>query len=225
MHRFIFAGQTLCALSDRALFWPAQRALLVADLHLEKASWLAARGQMLPPYDSHATLTRLAALVAATDARLVWALGDSFHDSAGPERIDAASVAILGQIARQARLCWIEGNHDRRVNSGANLPGEAMVDLVVDGIMLRHESDPDETLPEISGHFHPKVRVATRARNISRPCFALTHDRLILPAFGALTGGMFVTDAAIRDRIGSRGEALIATSRSLTRVPFADSNR
>ena len=207
-------------LPDRALFWPAQRALLVADLHLEKASWLAAHGQMLPPYDSQATLTRLLALVAAIEPDALWALGDSFHDSAGPERLDAASVAMLDQLARQTQLCWIEGNHDRGADFARDVPGEAMDQRLVDGIMLRHESDPTEKLPEISGHFHPKVRVATRGRSVTRPCFALTPNRLILPAFGALTGGLHVTDGAIRDRIGNHGTALVATRRTLTPVAF-----
>lgn len=217
MHGFRFADQIFYALSDAALFWPARRALLVADLHLEKASWFARSGQMLPPYDSAATLARLAAVVAATDPAEVWALGDSFHDADGPERLDAAAIAALAALSANRRLVWIAGNHD----AAAALPGERVEEAWVNGVILRHEAEPNEVRPEISGHFHPKITIATRGRSVSRRCVVRSDTRIILPAFGALTGGLDVHDPAIANRVGPHAEALLATPGRLLTFPIS----
>lgn len=192
---FIFAGQQFQMLADRALFWPRHSALIVADLHLEKASWYAALGQPLPPYDSHHTLDRLAALAAETRARAIWCLGDSFHDYDAAARVaPAVAERLLGQAA-SARLLWIAGNHDGL--SGGAWGGEVADELCVDGIIFRHQSLRGERRAEISGHFHPKLRLNIRGRPVSRPCFAGDEQRLILPAFGSLTGGLAVEDPVI----------------------------
>lgn len=214
MHPFAFAGQDFMALRDRAIYWPAQRALIVADMHLEKASWLAQGGQMLPPWDSHATLNRLAALVDATDADHLWALGDSFHDIAGPSRLPRDSQRLLDSIAGRVAICWVEGNHD----AGADVTGNLCAEMEVAGIMLRHESCPDDDRAEISGHFHPKVTVKMRQRSVSRPCIAMNDQRLVLPAFGSLTGGLRIDDAAMRSRFGDRLTGLVVTESGLVRV-------
>lgn len=217
MSLFDFAGRQLRLLPDRALFWPARRALLVADLHLEKASWFAAGGQMLPPFDSRATLTRLAALADACDALEIWALGDSFHDAVGPERLDDDARALLARLARGRRLVWIAGNHD----AAADMPGERCEDAELDGLILRHEAQPGEARPELSGHFHPKVRIATAMRTLSRPCAVVGSNRIILPAFGALTGGLDVRSPAIMALFPQGGDALVATEANLLRLPLA----
>lgn len=216
MHCFDFAGHQLCLMADRALFWPARRALLVADLHLEKASWFASSGQMLPPYDSQATLMRLTALADLTDAREIWALGDSFHDAVGPARLPAQAKTALDTLAAGRRIIWIAGNHD----AAAALPGERCEEVEVDGLVLRHEARADEARPELSGHFHPKVRIATAARTLSRPCAVTGSSRIILPAFGALTGGLDVSSPAIMALFAGGGEALVATRSSLLRLPL-----
>lgn len=214
MHPFPFAGHDFVALRDRAVYWPAHRALLVADLHLEKGSWLASYGQMLPPWDSHATLTRLSALIDQTGAANLWALGDSFHDMAGPGRLPRDSQALLDTIARRVELCWIEGNHD----AGADLPGRVCDALVIDDIVLRHESDAQEERSEISGHFHPKVTVKAGPRSVSRPCIAMTRTRLVLPAFGSYTGGLRIDDPAMRERFGEQTTAIVVTENGLAWV-------
>jgi DNA ligase-associated metallophosphoesterase len=156
-------------LADRALFWPRHGALIVADLHLEKASWYAALGQPLPPYDSHDTLDRLAALAAETGARAIWCLGDSFHDrDAAIASHPAVADRLLAQAA-SAKLLWIAGNHDGL--SGGAWGGEVADELVVDGIVFRHQCQARETRPEISGHFHPKLRLNIRGRSVSRRLF------------------------------------------------------
>jgi DNA ligase-associated metallophosphoesterase len=211
---FVFAGQQFQMLAERALFWPRHGALIVADLHLEKASWYAARGQPLPPYDSHDTLDRLAALAAETHARAIWCLGDSFHDRRAAERIAPAVAArLLGQAA-SAKLLWIAGNHDGL--SGGAWGGEVADELCVDGIVFRHQSLGSETGAEISGHFHPKLRLQIRGRAVSRACFAGDDQRLILPAFGSLTGGLAVDDPAIAANFAGPYQAmLVARGRRL----------
>lgn len=216
MHDVIFAERSFKALPERALLWVERRALLVADLHLEKASWFARGGQHLPPFDSQATLTQLIALADRWEVREIWALGDSFHDDDGPQRLGPAALALTERLAKGRRIMWIAGNHDR----SARLPGEACTEAEVDGIILRHEARADETGYEISGHFHPKLRVHTAARSVSRPCFAVTGRRVILPAFGALTGGLDIRDAALAGLLGPNGEAWVATARGTLRFPL-----
>lgn len=213
MHPFSFAGEPLCALAERALYWPSRRALIVADLHLEKASWFASHGQMLPPFDSQATLERLVTLADHIGALEIWALGDSFHDSVGPGRLPDAALQLLDRLSVGRRMVWIAGNHD----AAAALPGERVEEAEVDGLVLRHEASPHEHRPELSGHFHPKLRVKTAARSVSRPCFVMGANRLILPAFGSLTGGLDANHAAIQCLFGDPPEAMVATRAGLLR--------
>lgn len=216
---FSFAGHDLVALPQGAVFWPARRALLVADLHCEKASWFAAFGQMLPPYDSIATLTALAALVDATASEEIWCLGDSFHDSAGCDRLPARAQAMLRTLTAGRRWTWITGNHDAALvdRCGGTVIGEA----TVDGLVLRHQADRRDPRPELSGHFHPKLRVRVRGRQVSRRCFVATATKLILPAFGALTGGLDAAHPEIVRAVGHGAEALVAVDDRLLRFPLA----
>jgi DNA ligase-associated metallophosphoesterase len=219
MVRFSFCGHELMALAQGALFWPARRALLVADLHLEKASWFAKGGQMLPPYDSIATLADLAAIVAATAPAEIWCLGDSFHDAAGCERLPAEARDMLTGLTAATRWTWIVGNHDPGF---ADTCGGAIVDEAeVDGLVLRHEAEPAETRPELSGHFHPKLRISHRGRLVSRRCFVATATKLILPAFGALTGGLDAHHPEIVRAVGAGAQALVPVRDRLLRFPIA----
>ncbi|MEA3064810.1 MAG: uncharacterized protein QOJ27_1256, partial [Sphingomonadales bacterium] len=172
------------ALPQGALFWPARRALLVADLHLEKASWFARLGQMLPPYDSIATLADLTALAVSTDAAEIWCLGDSFHDRQGCDRLPSKARELLTALTAATRWTWITGNHDAGILDHCG--GEIVEEAEVDGLLLRHEADPGEARPELSGHFHPKLRITHRGRQVARRCFVATERKLILPAFGSL---------------------------------------
>ena len=219
MVRFSFSGHELMALPQGALFWPARRALLVADLHLEKASWFAKGGQMLPPYDSIATLADLTAIAAATDAAEIWCLGDSFHDSAGCDRLPAEARALLTALTGRTRWTWITGNHDPGIADHCG--GEIVEEAEVDGLLLRHEAEPDEPRPELSGHFHPKLRLHLRGRLVSRRCFVATERKLILPAFGALTGGLDAHHPEIVRAVGEGAQALVPVQDRLLRFPIA----
>jgi hypothetical protein len=210
-----FAGQEMMALGEGALFLPARRALLVADLHFEKASWFATHGQMLPPYDSMATLAGLAALVFRLGAAEVWCLGDSFHDSAGTDRLPADAAKLLCTLTGELRWTWITGNHD--AEPGRHFGGEVVAEALVDGLVLRHQANPAELQPEISGHFHPRFRLRLRGRSVSRRCFIATEHKMILPAFGAFTGGLDAADRAIAAATGPGATALVPVNTRLLR--------
>jgi uncharacterized protein len=176
-----------------AIYWPEQGLLAVADLHFEKGSSFAARGVLLPPYDTVATLTRLAALIARYAPRVVVALGDSFHDGRGPARLADTDRAMLRNLQRGRDWIWITGNHDPDPAEG--IGGRFLSVLKIGAITFRHE--PVENAGgEIAGHLHPIARVSRRGRAVSRRCFAGDGSRLVMPAFGAYAGGLNVRDRA-----------------------------
>ena len=216
---FSFAGETFEATPDGALFWRAQQSLLVADLHLEKASWFARLGQFLPPYDSHATLTALAAEVERTGATRLYCLGDSFHDRFGCDRLPSNARELLTQLTSTLDWTWIVGNHDPGFadHCGGRIEDEAEIG----GIILRHEAVRDETRPEISGHFHPKLRVSLKGRRVSRRCFVASPAKIIMPAFGSLTGGLDAHHPEILGSMGGNAAALVPVSDRLLRFPLA----
>jgi uncharacterized protein len=183
------------------LYWPEQGLLAVADLHLEKGSSFAARGVLLPPYDTAATLARLARLIAHYAPRLVVALGDSFHDRGGPARIADTDRATLAALQRGRQWIWIAGNHDPEPAAG--IGGSFCDTLACDPVVFRHVPRSSESAGEIAGHLHPVARVVQRGRTTSRRCFAGDGRRLVMPAFGAYTGGLNVRDRAFADVFGT----------------------
>lgn len=213
-----FAGQEFALSAGNALYWPAENALVVADLHLEKASFFAAHGQMLPPYDSRETLDRIARALGETGARRVYCLGDSFHDSHGPARLEPHAAGMLAALVRVVDWVWITGNHDRRLD----VEGTVVEELACAGILLRHEARPGHTAPELSGHFHPKLRLSVRGRRIARACAVRSDRRMILPAFGALTGGLDASDPAILGALqpASRIDAVLPAAGKLVQYPL-----
>ncbi|WP_067733811.1 ligase-associated DNA damage response endonuclease PdeM [Novosphingobium naphthalenivorans] len=203
-----------------AVYWPREQALLVADLHLEKGSFFARTGQMLPPYDSRETLERLAVAVRHTGARRVFALGDNFHDSMGPERMEPHAAGMLAALTRSLDWVWITGNHDLELDAGAG--GTCVEELAIGGLTLRHMAQQGTTQAELSGHFHPRLVIETRGRRIARPCVVKSGNRLILPAFGSLTGGMNAADPAILSALQPAEviEALVPAREKLVRYPL-----
>jgi DNA ligase-associated metallophosphoesterase len=214
-----FAGETFAAFPEGALYWSAERTLLLADLHLEKASWYAKGGQFLPPYDSQATLAAVAALVDRCAPERLLCLGDSFHDPAGCERLSEQARAML--IALTARLdwVWIVGNHDPGFSDLCG--GSLAEEMEVRGIELRHAAERADPRPEISGHFHPKLRLNLHGRHVSRRCFVATETKLIMPAFGSLTGGLDAAHPEIIRSVGGPASALVPVSDRLLRFPIA----
>jgi DNA ligase-associated metallophosphoesterase len=192
--RIVIADTALTPDPAGALYWPEQRALVVADLHLEKGSSFAARGVLLPPYDTAATLARLMGLIDRYAPRLVIALGDSFHDGRGPARVTSDDRAALHALQRGRDWLWIAGNHDP--DRPAGLGGDFAAVLALGPLVFRHEPSPGDAGGEIAGHLHPTARVAVRGHSIGRRCFAADHRRLVMPAFGAYAGGLNVRDRA-----------------------------
>lgn len=214
---FSFSNEEMRLVQGRALFWPRENTLLVADLHLEKASFFARRGQMLPPYDSRETLERLALAIGETGARRVVALGDNFHDEQGTERLDSHAAGMLAALTRATDWVWIAGNHD-----GGRCGGRFVEELFIGGLILRHRALPEESRPELSGHFHPRLTLTSRGKRISRPCAVASEHRLILPAFGALTGSMDANDPAIVEAMQPAGaiDALLPADGKLVQYPL-----
>jgi uncharacterized protein len=186
------ADVTLVADLSGALFWESQSLLVVSDLHLEKGSSFATRGVLLPPYDTVATLGRLAAVIARHDPRMVIALGDSFHDRSAHDRLSVTDRDTISALQARRDWIWISGNHDPALPSG--LGGVVAHEVAIGPIAFRHE--PTGASGEIAGHLHPKARVSRRGRSTERRCFACDGERAVMPAFGAYTGGLSIRDAA-----------------------------
>jgi len=195
------------ALPEGALWIEDCKALVVSDLHLEKGSSHALRGQMLPPYDTHAALTKIAALVERLAPDIVVSLGDSFHDGAGVARMAPEDRALLQQLIDRVDWIWVEGNHDGRAPE--TLGGAVRDVLHLGALVLRHEPTLGAARGEIAGHLHPCAKVAGRGTAVRRRCFALGEDRLVMPAFGAFTGGLNICDEAFAPIFPDGATALV----------------
>ena len=194
VHAITIAGATLVADPAGALYWPDEKLLAVADLHLEKGSAFAARGVLLPPYDTTATLARLAKLIEYYSPTLVIALGDSFHDGGGPARMPEVSRSALAALQRGRDWLWLAGNHDPDPPQGVG--GRVAAELAIGGLIFRHQPSLQDADGEIAGHLHPSARVAQRGRGVARRCFAADSKRMVMPAFGAYAGGLNIRDRA-----------------------------
>jgi hypothetical protein len=192
-------AEVLC-LPAGGLWLPSEAALVVADLHLEKGSAFAARGQMLPPYDTGDTLDRLEVEVEALAPRLIVLLGDTFHDGGAEDRLRPRDTARIMALGRGRSLIWILGNHD--AEGPRDLPGERLSALSIGGLSFIHEPARPALSGEIAGHLHPCARVAGVGGSVRRRCFVTDGERLILPAFGAYAGGLNVRDPAIGALLG-----------------------
>lgn len=215
-YAFQFCGTTLHALPSGALYWPAQHSLCVSDLHFGKASRYAARGgSPLPPFETRDTLSRLDTDIAATQARRIICLGDSF-DSLGASRdLDTDARLWITRLQAGREWIWIEGNHDP---GPINLGGTHRAELPLAPLLFRHIAVPNAASGEISGHYHPKCSLRAGGKHISRACFVVDTHKLILPAYGTYTGGLDVRDPAY-DPIVRKGAVCIMTGKTVHPVP------
>lgn len=214
-HKFTFAGETLTALPSRALWWSRARTLVVADLHLGKAGRIARRsGALLPPYEVAETLARLSALVVELAPARVICLGDSFDDDVAAGELDAAAQATLHELAQAREWVWVQGNHDP-----AAMAGQGLAAVTFNKLCFRHIAECDGT-PEVSGHYHPKLRLPARMGGGRRACFLLGQSGIILPAFGTYTGGLDVTDPILQRAIGP-GAVAVVTGHTAFALPVA----
>ncbi|MBX3510572.1 MAG: ligase-associated DNA damage response endonuclease PdeM [Hyphomonadaceae bacterium] len=201
-------GDALVTATPEGALWIGEaRTLIVSDLHLEKGSSFALRGQMLPPYDTHAALKKLAALMARLEPDIVVSLGDSFHDGGGVARMGETDRALLQDMIARCDWIWVEGNHDGRA---AETLGGAVRDVLhLGALVLRHEPTLGAAAGEIAGHLHPCAKVIGRGRSVRRRCFATDGARLVMPAFGAFTGGLNVCDDAFAPIFPDGATALV----------------
>lgn len=193
-HCLEIAGASLIADSCGALYWPEHATLLVADLHLEKASHFAGRGSFLPPYDTRETLARLGAAIARYRPERVVALGDSFHRSRGALDMGLEDLAALAALQLDRQWIWITGNHDPEI--ATRVGGVVMGMLEIGGVTMRHEPSGEGAVAEIAGHLHPAAKLLRNGYALRRRCFVGNRGRVVMPAFGAFTGGLNVLDAA-----------------------------
>lgn len=193
----VLGSAALVADPSGALYWPSEGLLVVADMHLEKGSSFARYGQFLPPYDTAATLLRLAGALGRYNPRAVLALGDNFHDGDGPARLAEDDRATLHAMQRGRDWIWLAGNHDP--DPAAGIGGEFSATLAIGPLNFRHEPTAESEDIEIAGHLHPVARVAARGRAVSRRCFARSEFRMVMPAFGAYAGGLNVRHAAFAE--------------------------
>jgi uncharacterized protein len=206
---FTLAGAELLALPSGALYWPTQALLCVSDLHLGKSERMARRGgPMLPPYEARETLGRLADDIQALAPRTVICLGDSFDDLNAMQALEPTARTEIITLMAGRRWIWIEGNHDA---GPVDLGGSHLVQFSQGPLTFRH-IDSGGAPGEVSGHYHPKARLALRGRTITRRCFLVDATRLIMPAYGTYTGGLFSDAPALSDLMSPDARAfLLAT--------------
>ena len=207
-HALFFHGETLHLRATGALFWPARQVIVVSDSHLGKSERLARRGgTLLPPYETQATLEKFDRDLETTGAATVICLGDSFDDLAAAGSIDDASRLWLTRLMAGRDWTWITGNHDP---GPIDIGGSHRVELTVRPFTFRHIAEPGQSA-EISGHFHPKARLAGQ----SRPCFLADAARLMMPAYGTYTGGLWSNDPALTTIMARDALAILTGTRAL----------
>lgn len=220
-HRFALAGAALTALPSGALYWEAQDLLCVSDLHLGKALRRVRRGEApLPPYETRDTLARLDRDLALTRASRVVCLGDSFDDSLAARTLPDAEKLWIATLQAGRDWIWIEGNHDP---GPVDLGGAHRAELVLPPLVFRHIARPGQS-GEISGHYHPKMRLTLRGQTISRPAFLIDDARVVLPAYGTYTGGLSCADPVL-DGLMQPGARAVLTGAAAHAVPMRPAKR
>jgi DNA ligase-associated metallophosphoesterase len=215
---FRLADTLATALPDGALWIADSKTLIVSDLHLEKGSAFARRGQMLPPYDTHAALIKLTDLMMRLQPDIIVSLGDSFHDRTGPTTLDPRDRELLRLLMSRCDWIWVEGNHDGKAPE--TLGGVARNVLHIGSLVLRHEPTEAASPGEIAGHLHPCAKVSGRGRSVRRRCFAYDGERLVMPAFGAFTGGLNLRDEAFDPLFPNGAMALVLGKERVMPAPM-----
>ena len=201
-----FAGHGFDLHPSGALFWRDPSLLIVGDLHLEKGSSYHRSGQFLPPYDTAQTLARLGRVITEMMPRRLLFLGDVFHDGAAWDRMSPENRQALSDIVEARDTIWVEGNHDQSFVPPGQRGHPAYEE---EGIIFRHVMDEGESRPEISAHYHPAGIVSHRGARLRRPCFVQAETRMMVPAFGVLTGGMDCRDEALAALHGRRTQLFL----------------
>jgi hypothetical protein len=199
----VVCGKSFVADDSGALYWPAEDTLVVADLHLEKASRFARQGSLLPPYDTRQTLVRLAEAIDRYAPARVISLGDSLHDPGAADRMADADLQAVAIMQEGREWIWVTGNHDPHIP--APLGGAVTESVSLGGLRFVHAPYNGPVTHEIAGHLHPAARLSVHGYAIRKPCFVSNGLRLVLPAFGTFTGGLNVLDEAFGPVFGQDG--------------------
>ncbi|WP_208349451.1 ligase-associated DNA damage response endonuclease PdeM [Pseudaestuariivita rosea] len=215
-YAFSLAGADLIARPSGVLWWPDRRVLCVSDLHLGKSDRVARRsGVMLPPYETCDTLNRLETEVTALKPAVVICLGDSFDDLKAADSLSEDEVLWLARLQAGREWIWIEGNHDP---GPVEFGGTHLAEMIVGPLTFRHIADPSQQA-EVSGHYHPKARLNARGRVVTRACFLYDDDRLIMPAFGTYTGGLYSHSAELSQLMAPAARAVL-TGQTAQSIPM-----
>lgn len=195
-----FAGQELHLLASGACYWPQKKTLIVADLHLEKGSYFALRGQPIPLTDTRNTLEKLQQELLNIQPETLICLGDNVHDAGGFLRMKQEDLILLQSLhERVTNWCWVIGNHD---TTKLILPALENIqfasELLINNLCLSHEFQKNKPF-QIIGHYHPKISLTRQGTKITGKCFSVTDKALILPAFGSYTGGLDIHNKVYRD--------------------------
>ena len=213
---FSLAGIALTALGSGALWWAERRLLCVSDLHLGKSERIVRKGGTpLPPYENRDTLLRLEHDLRRTDAETVICLGDSFDDLEAENGLNETDRLWITRLQAGRRWIWIEGNHDP---GPVEIGGAHLSEYREDGLTFRHIADPDKS-GEVSGHFHPKTSITANGRAVSRRCFLVDKQRVVLPAFGTFTGGLR-SDRPVLQELMAPNAIAILTGKTAQPVPM-----
>ena len=210
--------------ADGGLYLPDFQSLIISDLHIGKGAAHRRNGQ-IPGYDTDNTLARLDAAISHAKPKQTILLGDSFHSQEQANSLPTYHREHIAQIATQTQLIWIEGNHDPHLPH--SVPGEHCSYLSLGTLLLSHQpvyqSDHPKTLiaGQIVGHFHPKAKLQLSARNFSAKCFIHDASLMILPAFGAYTGGLNILHTDIQALFGSGQQSYLLHQQAIYHFPVS----
>ena len=185
------AGESLLLLPEKAVYWPAEQMLIIADIHFGKAASFRALGVPVPRGTTSENLAGLDALVAAHGARQVVFLGDFLHARAAHASSTQLAMLAWRQRHLDLALTLVSGNHDLHAGDPAQALGITLVDEphAIGPFAFCHHPGVDAAGYGLAGHVHPVYVLATRFDALRLPCFVVGEQGLILPSFGAFTGG------------------------------------
>ena len=204
------AGERLLLLPEKAVFWPAQQMLIIADIHFGKAASFRAQGIPVPRGTTSENQQGLDALIDAHGARHVVFLGDFLHARAAHASSTQQAMLAWRERRRDLRLTLVRGNHDKHAGDPAAVLGIELVDEphAVGPFAFCHHPDLDTPGYALAGHIHPVYVLATRFDALRLPCFVVGTERMILPSFGAFTGGHAIRPEAGDTIYLSSGDAV-----------------
>ncbi len=194
----LVAGETLLLLAQKALYWPRRKMLVVADIHFGKAASFRALGVPVPRGTTTQNLDALDALMALYPVAHIMFLGDFLHARAAHAGATQAAMRLWRGRHPELALTLVRGNHDRHAGDPAAALGIEMVDepYALAPFAFCHHPDIVSAGYALAGHIHPNYLLATRFDALRLPCFVVGSGRMILPSFGAFTGGFLITPQA-----------------------------